>query len=240
MADSGYTKNDAAVGEVWSEAYADNLDNQIDELSRRFWRVDDQTWVTQNAVYAAGVWNREDTAKPAAAIKVDGSQNAIVMLFAAAGANPIAWDSPGDVQWVGRYKGPLLLTASDATKQDDTVSLTGAATWTETFPAYVKAGSTVKIRASAAGVAGGGAGSSSTRTIQVLVNGIVVGTYSQEDFWDGSEYVFAPIVDAEVAAAAAVAAGDVVSVRWDPAGARTFAITNVKTQFGAEPYVEMW
>ncbi|MDD3072013.1 MAG: hypothetical protein PHX88_12560, partial [Methanoculleus horonobensis] len=91
MTDSGYTKINLAAGDVFSEAACDALDNQIDELSRRFWRVDDQTWVTQNAVYTGTVWNREDIAKPAAAIRVDGSGNQIDILTADAGANPITW-----------------------------------------------------------------------------------------------------------------------------------------------------
>jgi len=91
MTDTKYTKINLAAGDVFSEAACDALDNQIDELSRRFWRVDDQTWVTQNAVYTGTVWNREDIAKPAAAIRVDGSGNQIDILTADAGANPITW-----------------------------------------------------------------------------------------------------------------------------------------------------
>ena len=93
MADSGYTKISLAAGDVFSEAACDALDNQIDELSRRIWRVDDQTWVTQNAVYTGAVWNREDIAKPAAAIRVDASSNQVDILFVTAGANPITWVS---------------------------------------------------------------------------------------------------------------------------------------------------
>jgi hypothetical protein len=93
MTDSGYTKINLAAGDVFSEAACDALDNQIDELSRRFWRVDDQTWVTQNAVYTGAAWNREDIAKPAAAIRVDAGNNQTDLLFVAAGANPITWVS---------------------------------------------------------------------------------------------------------------------------------------------------
>jgi len=93
MTDTKYTKINLAAGDVFSEAACDALDNQIDELSRRFWRVDDQTWVTQNAVYTGAAWNREDIAKPAAAIRVDASSNQVDILFVAAGANPITWVS---------------------------------------------------------------------------------------------------------------------------------------------------
>ncbi len=91
MTDTKYTKINLAAGDVFSEAACDALDNQIDELSRRFWRVDDQTWVTQNAVYTGAAWNREDIAKPAAAVRVDASNNCIDLLTADAGANPITW-----------------------------------------------------------------------------------------------------------------------------------------------------
>jgi hypothetical protein len=91
MADSRYTKNNASVGQVWSEAYADNLDNQLDTLSKRFWYVGDQTWVTQNAVYNGSGWDRIDTGKAAIALQIDAVNNYIRVLRAAAGSNPIAW-----------------------------------------------------------------------------------------------------------------------------------------------------
>jgi hypothetical protein len=89
MADSRYTKNNASTGQVWSEAYADNLDNQLDALSKRFWYVDDQTWVTQNAVYNGTGWDRIDTGKPAIGIRLDVLNNIIQVMKATAGSNPI-------------------------------------------------------------------------------------------------------------------------------------------------------
>lgn len=138
MTDSRYTKNNASVGQVWSEAYADNLDNQLDTLSKRFWYVDDQTWVTQNAVYNGTGWDRIDTAKPALALQIDPSNNYMRVLQADAGANPIVWTVSVTLTGAGRITATELdsrhryayaIAASDEVRYSDASS---SSTWLTT------------------------------------------------------------------------------------------------------------
>jgi len=128
MADSRYTKNNASVGQVWSEAYADNLDNQLDILSKRIWYVDDQTWVTQNAVYNGTGWDRIDSGKPAFALLIDPSNNYLRVLQADAGSNPISWSVSVTLTGAGRvvateidsrHRYAYAIAASDEVRYSD-------------------------------------------------------------------------------------------------------------------------
>lgn len=208
MADSRYTKNNASTGQVWSEAYADNLDDQLDILSKRVWYVDDQVWITSNAQYNGSAWERIDTAKPAWGICLDASSNLATINLVAAGSNPIAGpdmtvsiDSSGNLT-APTVSGNLIATkfttaAGDTvTAKSGTVSGTSASAGanvtalTATVPAELQGGSTVRAVISTGGSWDGYVG------VRVLVNGVEV-------------YVSSSVLYADIP----VSAGDEITVQ---------------------------
>ncbi|MEM4360394.1 MAG: discoidin domain-containing protein [Candidatus Bilamarchaeaceae archaeon] len=52
-----------------------------------------ETWITVNADYDGTNWNRDDTTKPARAIRINDDKS-VDYLYASSGANPIAWSGP--------------------------------------------------------------------------------------------------------------------------------------------------
>ena len=80
--------------DAWGSLINQNFE-QIDQLLQvpgtSLFRIGDNIVLAANAVYAAGVWNRIDTTRPAMAIALSVVDVQIKILLAGAGENPITW-----------------------------------------------------------------------------------------------------------------------------------------------------
>ncbi len=92
----------------------DGLDAKLGPLYENIFVVSDDTYIASNATYVTDHWERQDTSKPATAIKLDKENGKIIFYQCDAGLGTITWTEMGNINSYGLMIPTLTkLTASD-------------------------------------------------------------------------------------------------------------------------------